>query len=206
MWYFPTEVNCAKVWAELNDCNVFDATKLLLIANLLSSAATPGETGAGTLVRHYDATSSQRLSDFIGRLPGVQQKQLRSIGFLGDTVVDDIHMLLLCDADAAEDGAPARSAGEVVAKAKALAALSVTMPPLAPDAPTASTSSAESTGAAEGVRRLLQVYLSAAEARVQEILDAQLQIAGQQGESTSTAVCDSVKNAPPVHMVNIIDY
>jgi hypothetical protein len=187
-------VTCAKVWAELNDCNVFDATKLVLIANLLASATKPGETGTGVLARHFDAVSAQRLSDFAGKLPVALQKQLRSIGFLGDTVVDDIHMLLLCDAEAAEDGASAgRSAGEVVAKAKALAALSVTIAPLAADAPSTSSATAvESAGATEGVRRLLQVYLSAAEARVHEILDAQLQVAGQQGKlgtDTDTDTC-----------------
>lgn len=166
---FISDITSAIVWNQLNDCDVYSATKSVVIANLLTNA----HDDKSVVGAHLDASSRERLQCFGEALSVDVRRHLNSVRFLSDTVVNDIHLLLLCDTDT--EGEEIESdTSELVEKAMALAALSVAQAPLASDAPSAHTAATGSASSTEGSRRLLQTYLSAAEVRVQDILDTQL--------------------------------
>jgi hypothetical protein len=178
---FAAELTCAAVWDDLNNCDVFGATKALLMSSLLAHDPNESKSSGSALRTHFGEQSGQVLRDAGNRLPPKVLREMKSICFLHDTVVDDIHLLLLTD-DAAE-GSKSATSGDgsiaglgIVQKAKALAALSVTQAAIVADAPT--TAGGDS-GSQCGVRRLLQTYLSSAAVLVQDILETQLNVSAK---------------------------
>jgi hypothetical protein len=169
------------VWDDLNNCDVYGATKALLISSLLTHEPNESKSTGSILRTHFGEQSGQVLRDAGNRLPPKVLREMKSICFLQDTVVDDIHLLLLTDdvtegSNSAASGNGSAADPEIVLKAKALAALSVTQPAIVADAPN---TTGGDFGPQGGVRRLLQTYLSSAAVLVQDILETQLNVSAK---------------------------
>lgn len=163
---------------KLNDCNVFEATKLILLAELLSPPSS--ENVQFPIAAHLQEKYLDIVTQFSSKLSENVCKQLQSVQFLKETVQDDIQMLLLCDADDEQGGGSSQGTTtanlEVLHKAKALAALSLLqVGSSSADGQTAS-GAGGAAGSVCGAKRLLQEYLAAAEVRVRDILDTQLSV------------------------------
>jgi len=170
LWCSSSGINSASVWTKLNDCNVFDATKLVLLARSLSVQSSAHPTSPSRLAPYFDATASKSLQEFASKLSEEIQHQLASTLFLSETIADDANMLLLCDPepldapstrDHRHGGMAGTSGLEILNKARAIAALSLL------------------SHAVTTPQHLLQVYLSAAEVRVQDLLETHLTVSSK---------------------------
>ncbi len=167
---------------------MFDAAKLLLLAQSLSSSPALDSSKQPKLLSYFDPTVSKALLKFSQNMSEEAQRQLSSTLFLSETVSDDANMLLLCDPEpettsstlskGIKHGHIAGMAGtsglEIVHKAKAIAVLSLLS---AQDATLSSVS-------VSAPQRLLQLYLAAAEVRVQDLLETQLTVGNYKGKGS----------------------
>lgn len=177
----------------MNDCNVFDATKLVLLARSLSAESGAQADAQSRLAPYFDSSASKSLQDFASKLSEGIQQQLASTLFLSETIADDANMLLLCDPepldapsgrDHKHSGMAGTSGFEILQKARAVAALSLLS--------TTVTSP----------QQLLQVYLSAAEVRVQDLLETHLTVGGKSRTLQGTLLVAS----KPTTMLATVDF
>lgn len=164
------------------------------MAELLAPPASADGKQSSVCV-HFDAKSLDVVNQFTAKLSESVKRQLKSVQFLKDTVVDDIQILLLCDND---DDGKNNSHGaslEVLHKAKALAALSLLQ------ADSGSATAAPMSGA----KKLLQEYLAAAAVRVRDILDTELVVDKKQASSRTSdgdqGMLSQMRQIQPISML-----
>ena len=178
-------MNSSTVWNELNNCNVYNATKLLIIAELLTTTTTTTSPTTETdcqlsnILSFLNNKNKSILYDYNNNISRSVHKQLVSIKFLKETIVQDIYLLLQSDwehiydttssttatttiATTTSTTTTVNSTNEIINKAKTLTSLSFINMYHNNNATTV------------GIQGLLRIYLDTAEGFIVNLLETEL--------------------------------
>lgn len=172
-------MNSSTVWNELNNCNVYNATKLLIIAELLTTTTTTPTTETdcqlSNILSFFNNKNKSILNDY-NNISRSVHKQLVSIKFLKETIVQDIYLLLQSDwkhiydttsttattTIATASTTTGNSTNEIINKAKTLTSLSfINM-------------YHNNSATTVGMQGLLRIYLDTAEGFIVNLLETEL--------------------------------
>ena len=171
-------MNSSTVWNELNNCNVYNATKLLIIAELLTTTTTTEtECQLSYILSFFNNKNKSILYDYNTHISRSVHKQLVSIKFLKETIVQDIYLLLQSDWEhiydtttsttatttiaTATSTTTGNSTNEIINKAKTLTSLSFI-------------NMYHNSATTVGMQGLLRIYLDTAEGFIVNLLETVL--------------------------------